>query len=373
MNRFKSLDIFRGFTVAAMILVNNPGNYHHVYQQLEHSAWHGCTFTDLIFPFFLFAVGNSMAFSLKKMEEIPSAVFLKKISKRFLLLFLIGFLLNIFPFVEWNSQHQLAWLPMEKYRYFGVLQRIALCYFCSALLIYYLKDKGVVIASIFLLLFYWLICYIANPNDPYSLEGWFGTALDVKLFGASHLYHGEGKAFDPEDIWSAPAAISQTVFGYITGKYIIQRLAGKKELIRLFAWGLALIVAGYLWSFAFPINKKIWTSSYCLFTTGIALAFLSLLIYLIEFLKIKGPLYSVFDDFGKNTLFIYCLSGIVPSLCALILIPNTKQNLWDFSYQAIFGNWTNQALGSVLFALFFVFLNWLVALFLRKKNIYIKI
>jgi predicted acyltransferase len=373
MNRFKSLDIFRGFTVAAMILVNNPGNYHHVYTQLEHSSWHGCTFTDLIFPFFLFAVGNSMAFSLKKIDETPSPVFLKKVTKRFLLLFLIGFILNIFPFVEWNSQHQLEWLPVEKHRYFGVLQRIALCYFCSALLIYYLRDKGAVMVSILLLLLYWLFCYIGNPNDPYSLEGWFGTSLDIKFFGASHLYHGEGTAFDPEDLWSAPAAISQTIFGYITGKYIIQKLAGKKELIYLLVWGVALIVAGYLWSFVFPINKKIWTSSYCIFTTGIALSFLTLLIYLIEFLKIKGPLYSLFDDFGKNTLFIYCLSGIIPTICNFILIPDTRQNLWDFTYQAAFGNWTNQALGSALFALLFVFLNWLIAFLLRKNNIYVKI
>ncbi|MDR2272295.1 MAG: heparan-alpha-glucosaminide N-acetyltransferase domain-containing protein [Sphingobacterium sp.] len=373
MNRFKSLDVFRGFTVAAMILVNNPGNYQHVYPQLEHSAWHGCTFTDLIFPFFLFAVGNAMAFSLKKMNELPTQVFLKKIGKRFLLLFLIGFLLNIFPFVEWNSQHQLEWLPFEKYRYFGVLQRIALCYFCSAMFIYYLKDKGALIAAISLLFIYWLICYIANPIDSYSLDGWFGTSLDINFFGASHLYHGEGKAFDPEDLWSAAPAISQTIFGYIAGKYIIQKLTGKRELIRLFVCGLIFILIGYIWSFAFPINKKIWTSSYCLFTTGIALSFLSLLIYLIEFLKIKGPLYTVFDDFGKNTLFIYCLSGIIPTVSTFILISNTKHNLWDFSYQVLFGNWTNQAAGSAIFALFFVFLNWLVAWFLRRKNCYIKI
>jgi len=373
MTRFKSLDIFRGFTLAAMILVNNPGNYHQVFPQLEHSIWHGCTFTDLIFPFFLFAVGNSMAFSLKNIDQLAPGLYWNKIVKRTVILFLLGIFLNIFPFVAWNSLHQLEWIPFAKYRYFGVLQRIAICYFSAAIILYYFRDKGAVVISILLLLAYWLFCYYSNPSDPYSLDGWFGTALDIRIFGASHLYHGEGTAFDPEDLWSVFPAISQTIFGCITGKYIIQKLKGKRELIYLFILGLFLILIGYLWSFAFPINKKIWTSSYCVFTTGIAVSFLGILIYLIEFQHIKGILYTIFDDFGKNTLFIYCLSGLIPTVCSFILIGDTQQNLWSFSYHALFGNWQFQSLASALFALLFVTLNWLIAYYLRKKNIYIKI
>ncbi|WP_312329635.1 DUF5009 domain-containing protein [Sphingobacterium sp.] len=373
MTRFKSLDIFRGFTLAAMILVNNPGNYHHVFPQLEHSIWHGCTFTDLIFPFFLFAVGNSMAFSLKNSDQLAPGLYWNKIVKRTIILFLLGLFLNVFPFVEWNSLHQLEWIPFAKYRYFGVLQRIAICYFSCAMLVYYFKDKGAIIIGTAFLLFYWLICYYSNPSDPYSLDGWFGTALDVRIFGASHLYHGEGTAFDPEDIWSVLPAISQTIFGYITGKYIIQKLTGKRELMNLFIVGLSFILIGYLWSFVFPINKKIWTSSYAVFSTGIALSFLGILIYLIEFQNIKGIIYTVLDDFGKNTLFIYCLSGLIPTICNFILIGDTHQNLWNLSYHFLFDSWQNQRLSSALFALLFVALNWLIAYYLRKKNIYIKI
>jgi len=241
------------------------------------------------------------------------------------------------------------------------------------MILYYFRAKGAAVISILLLPVYWLICYYGNPADAYSLDGWFGTALDIRIFGASHLYHGEGTAFDPEDIWSVFPAISQTIFGYITGKYIIQKLTGKRELMNLFVVGLVFILVGYLWSFAFPINKKIWTSSYCVFTTGIAISFLGILIYLIEFQNIRGIFYTVFDDFGRNTLFIYCLSGLIPTICSFILIGDKHQNLWNFSYHFLFDGWQNQQLSSALFALLFVALNWLIAYYLRKKKIYIKI
>lgn len=373
MKRFKSLDIFRGLTLAAMIIVNNPGNYHQVYAQLEHSPWNGCTLTDLIFPFFLFAVGNSMAFSMKNINEISAIAFCKKVGKRFFLLFMLGFLLNIFPFVEWSNQHELVWISIEKYRYFGVLQRIALCYFCSSLLIYFLSEKGAIITAAFLLLLYWILCYVTHPTDPYSLQGWYGIAIDRRLFGSSHLYHGEGIAFDPESIWSSFVPVSQTIFGYAAGKYIMNKLRGKEELLRLLGIGVVCIVIGYAWSLLFPFNKKIWTSSYGLFSTGIALSVLSLLIYLIEFQKITSYWYSLLDDLGKNTLFIYCISRIVPELCALVRIPTTKQNLWDYSYQLLFGSWANQKFASLLFAIIFLLLHCSLAALLRRKKIYIKI
>lgn len=373
MKRFKSLDIFRGWTLAAMIIVNNPGNYHHVYTQLEHSAWNGCTLTDLIFPFFLFAVGNSMAFSMKNTDEISATSFCIKVGKRFFLLFMLGFLLNIFPFVTWSNQHELVWLSIEKYRYFGVLQRIAICYLCSSLCIYFLGEKGAIMTAACLLLFYWMLCYVTYPADPYSLQGWFGTAIDRRIFGSSHLYQGEGLAFDPESLWSSLVPISQTIFGYATGKYIMNNLRHKKELLRLLGIGIVLMVIGYFWSMLFPFNKKIWTSSYGLFSTGVALSFLSLLIYLIEFQKIKSYWYTLLDDLGKNTLFIYCISRIVPELCALVYVPNTKQNLWDYTYQLLFSSWSNQKLGSLLFAVIFLLFHAYLALLLRRKRIYIKI
>jgi predicted acyltransferase len=195
--RFYSLDVFRGATVALMILVNNPGSWSHIFAPLDHAAWHGCTPTDLVFPFFLFAVGNAMAFVLLKLEA--QNIFWPKIIKRTLLIFLIGLFLNWFPFFT-NSKGFIEGKPFDTLRIFGVLQRIALCYFFAAVIIHFFKLRGAFVAGAAILLFYWLLCIAGNPTDPYSLNGWFGSAIDKTILGDKHMYHGEGIAFDPEGL-----------------------------------------------------------------------------------------------------------------------------------------------------------------------------
>ena len=202
--RYYSLDVFRGATVALMILVNNPGSWANLFSPLAHAPWHGCTPTDLVFPFFLFAVGNAMAFVMPRMETAGTAFFLKKVITRTVLIFAIGLFLNWAPFIKWSGESLVLkyWIDPANasngIRIFGVLQRIALCYFFAALLIYFFKLRGAFLFTTILLLGYWMMCLLSNPTDPYSLTGWFGTAIDKQLLGEAHMYKGEGLAFDPE-------------------------------------------------------------------------------------------------------------------------------------------------------------------------------
>jgi len=379
--RFYSLDVFRGATVALMILVNNPGSWGHIFAPLEHASWHGCTPTDLVFPFFLFAVGNAMAFVLPRLEE--KNIFWQKVIKRTLLILLIGLLLNWFPFIKYNNAGSIIMKPFANLRFFGVLQRIALCYFCAAVIIHFFKVRGAFVVSCSILLVYWLLCVATNPLDSFSIKGWYGTLLDIKLFGTKHIYSGEGVPFDPESLFSIFAAISQVIFGYLIGNYIVTKGKTHEMLNGLFIAGCVFIFAGFCWDMVFPINKKIWTSSYTIYTTGLALIVLSVLIYLIEFKNNRGGWTKFFDVFGKNALFIFVLSGALPRLLGLIRISNgftpegKAKYLSPFSWfyenvcKLIFPS--DPRIGSFFYALCFIGMMWFFAWVLNKKKIYIKV
>jgi predicted acyltransferase len=238
--RFYSLDVFRGATVALMILVNNPGSWGHIFPPLEHASWHGCTPTDLVFPFFLFAVGNAMAFVMPKLEE--KNIFWQKVIKRTVLIFAIGLFLNWFPFIKYNDDHIVA-KPFETLRIFGVLQRIALSYFFASVIVHFFKVRGAFVVSCIMLLLYWLLCVAANPADPFSINGWFGTNIDKAILGDKHMYHGEGVAFDPEGLMSTFAAIVQVVLGYLAGNYILQKGKTPEMLNGLFVAGCVLVLS----------------------------------------------------------------------------------------------------------------------------------
>ncbi|HLZ86010.1 MAG TPA: DUF5009 domain-containing protein, partial [Puia sp.] len=310
--RYYSLDVFRGATVAFMILVNNQAGAS--YTPLDHAPWHGLTPTDLVFPFFLFAVGNALAFVMPRFEEKGNAYFLQKVFRRTLLIFVINVLLNWFPFVHWSHDHLTltgwTWTNdngnLAGVRVMGVLARIALAYCGAALIVYYAKLRGAFFISGCLLIAYWALClFLGDPADPYSLNGYFGTAIDKAVFGPEHMYHGEGVAFDPEGLASTIPAIVSVILGYFAGTYI--RLKGKtyEMLSHLLVAAFILLFAGYCWGSIFPINKKIWTSSYVFVAAGWALATLSLLIYFIEFRNSTGSWSKFFDVFGKNPLFIF--------------------------------------------------------------------
>lgn len=408
--RYYSLDVFRGATVALMILVNNPGSWGHIFAPLDHAEWHGCTPTDLVFPFFLFAVGNAMAFVMPKLHQNGKAYFWKKVLKRFALIFLIGIFLNWSPFVIWQNDHLAAkgwvWTDSEGklhgIRVMGVLQRIALCYLFASVLIYYIRLRWALILSFIILVFYWVLCAsLGNGPDPYSLQGFWGTPLDGYLFGNLHVYHGEGVAFEPEGLASTLPAVIQVIIGYATGVYIRRKGKDYEMLSHLFVAGAVLVFAGFAWDLFFPINKKIWTSSYVLYTSGLAMLVLGVVVYALEFRslherRLESGIFSVmrwfllvwavllastylvihyrglplitsqrlvqfilllaisyfflsviplnrwshfFNVFGKNPLFIFVLSGFLPRLLGLIRIPAGVNDKGVMRYESPFGWW----------------------------------
>lgn len=392
--RFYSLDVFRGATVCLMILVNNPGSWAHIYAPLDHAAWHGLTPTDLVFPFFLFAVGNALSFVMPKLEAGGDAVFWKKVLKRSLLIFGIGLFLTWWPFVKWDDGHLVFkyWVdpknPASGVRILGVLARIALCYFFASIIIYYLKPGAAFYAGLILLLLYWALCFLLGDKaDPYSMTGWFGTRADLFILHEPHIYHGEqlnGKpyAFDPEGIMSTMGAIVQVIFGYMVGDYIQKKGKSFEMLSGLFVAGVAFILTGFCWDMVFPINKKIWTSSYTVYTTGLAIITLATMIYMIEFKNIKGGLTRFFDVFGKNALFVFALSAFLPKGLALIRIPDhlsdkgvmVYTNPWGWLYQKVLIRVPGDPkIGSLLFALCVITLMWAICWWMDKKKIYVKV
>lgn len=387
--RYYSLDVFRGATVALMILVNNqPGP---TYLPLDHAPWHGCTPTDLVFPFFLFAVGNAMSFVMPRFEQSGTGTFLKKVIKRTFLIFLIGLFLNWSPFLMYQH-NEIVFKPWEwtddngvlhGIRILGVLQRIALCYLFASLIIYFFKTKGAFVISFFLLVMYWFLCvWLGDKGDPFSITGYFGTHVDKAILGEAHMYHGEGIAFDPEGFASTIAAIVQVIFGYFVGQYIQLKGKNYEMLSNLFVIAVLLMFTGYCWDMIFPINKKIWTSSYTVYTTGLAILSLCMLIFLIEFKSVKGGWSRFFDVFGKNPLFIFVLSGFLPRLLGLMRIDNGMDKDGQPSYLSPFGWWyehifknisADLRVGSLLYAISLIIFYWLIVYVLDKRKIYIKV
>lgn len=370
--RFLALDIFRGMTVCFMIIVNTPGNGGTTYPPLLHAHWNGFTPTDLVFPSFMFAVGNAMSFSMKKWEGLPDSQVLWKILKRTLIIFLLGFLMYWFPFVHWNEHEQLVANPIGHTRIMGVLQRIALGYFFGALMIRYFKLTTVVRLSIVSLFLYWLILLLrGDPNDPYNMLTNAGTKLDLWLFGENHLYHGEGVAFDPEGLLSTLSAIANVTLGYAVGKWIQDRGRSYEGLAKLLLSGILLVFLALSWDWFFPINKKLWTGSFVFITVGIDCIILGGLIYITEFLNKRNWGYF-FEIFGKNPLFIYLLSELGATLLWFFPVGPERQPVYSWLFQHIFRH-AGMYFGSFLFAISFMLFCWLVGYVLDKRRIYVRV
>ena len=371
--RFPSLDVFRGMTIAGMILVNTPGSWEYVYAPLRHATWNGCTPTDLVFPFFLFAVGNALSFSIPKYQALGTDKVLQKIFTRTALIFLIGLFLNWFPFVRW-SEGALVFKPWDSLRIFGVLQRIALAYFGAALIVHFCKPKQAFLAALSLLIGYWLL--LLSFGDL-TLEGNAVLKLDRWLLGEGHLYKGyfsavlnQNIAFDPEGLLSTIPAIASVIFGYLAGKYIKEKGNTYEMISHLLLTGLVSIFIALCWNIIFPINKPIWSSSYVLYTTGLALAILAIIIFLVD-LKGRQRWTRPFVLFGMNPLLIYALSGILVRIYGLILIGDT--NAYGALYQYVFRPLAGNFVGSLLFAIAHVLLFLAVGWFLDRRRIYLKV
>jgi len=370
--RFPALDVLRGMTVCFMIIVNTPGSYATAYAPLNHASWNGFTPTDLVFPTFMFVVGNALSFVMKKWEGLPDSVVLWKIFKRAFIIFLLGYLMYWFPFVHWNANHELEGNPVSHTRIMGVLQRIALGYLFASLMIRYMKPANVYRFSIIFLLLYWLILLLfGDSNDPYNMLTNAGTKIDMWLFGENHLYHGEGVAFDPEGLLSTLPAIANVTFGYAAGKWIQEKGKTYEGLAKLLLAGVIAVALALLWNPFFPINKKLWTGSFVLLTVGIDCILLAALTYIIDFLQRTRWTYF-FQVFGKNPLFIYLLSELGATLLWFIPIGEKHQPLYSWLYQNVFQHAGNY-FGSFLFAISFMLFCWLIGYILDRRKIYVRV
>lgn len=368
--RYLALDVLRGLTIALMVLVNTPGSWSTIYAPFKHADWHGFTITDLVFPSFLFVVGNAMSFSMRKFEAQPDAVFWKKIITRTFLIFLIGLFLNAFPFI-YREGGEIFFKDLSELRIMGVLQRIALCYFFASVLIKYFKLKGSAIISLIILLFYWgVMYYFGDAGDPYSKEGNAAFKFDLLFIPPENLYQGFGLPFDPEGLLSTLPAIVNVIAGYCAGIFIQRSGNNFTTVVKLIVTGLVFVLIAEVWDLAFPINKPIWTSSYVMLTIGWSLVLIGALIWIIEVIKLKRWTYF-FEVFGKNPLFIYAMSIVFISLLNILRIEGAS--IRSLIYEFLYLSWLNPYNASLLFAVTYMLLMWLLGYWMDKKRIYIKV
>ncbi|MGQ9618868.1 MAG: acyltransferase family protein [Candidatus Aminicenantia bacterium] len=366
--RLFSLDVFRGMTIAGMIIVNNPGSWKYVYAPLRHAEWHGWTPTDLIFPFFLFIMGVATTFSLLHHVErggSKSKIF-SKIFRRAIILFLLGLILHLYPFYNFK---------VSKFRIPGVLQRIAICYLFSSLLFIKFKEKTLAIITSLILIGYYL-CMTFIPVPGYGAgnltpEGNLASYIDRIIFKGTRLWQG---TWDPEGILSTFPAIATTLLGILSGAWLRKERDKKEKFLGMLIYGILLTILGYLLSPIFPINKNLWTSTYVIFTGGMALLFLSfcyLIFDILEFKKLGLP----FVIFGVNPITVYFLSGILTKTLILIKlnIEAEKISLYSWLYSNLFVPLAGNMNGSLLFAISYVLFWFLIMSIFYVKKIIIKI
>ncbi|GMQ24126.1 acyltransferase family protein [Algoriphagus sp. oki45] len=370
-NRYLALDVLRGMTIAFMIIVNTPGDWGNLYGPLAHADWHGFTPTDLVFPTFLFVVGNAMSFALKKLKDMSPGQFYKKVFKRAFLIFLIGWLLNAFPFFDYNEAEEIVFIDLSEVRLVGVLQRIAFCYLLAALILYWGGEKLGWIFSGAALILYWPIMYFfGDAGDPYSLTGNAQIKLDLALIGEKRMYMGEGIPFDPEGILSTLTSSVNVIAGFLVGKFIQKNGNTLKTVRFLVILGVVSIAVSYFWDIFFPINKKIWTSPYVLLTVGWDLILLGFLVFVVEIRKWSGWTYF-FQAFGRNPLILYVLSGVVISIFSMI--PVGESSLQGWIYENFYTSWLSPKNASFLFAISYMLLIWVIGYAMDKRKIYIKV
>ena len=364
--RFLTLDVFRGLTIFLMIIVNTQGGGSVPYKQMMHADWNGFTLTDLVFPSFLFAVGNAMPFAFAKFDKMPERAVVLKILKRGLLIFVIGFLLGWYATMRFGYWH-ISFVDADHVRIMAVLQRIALCYVIAALMARFLPFRWLMIAAIVMLFIYW---FLLNQFGDYTITGNAVRRLDLRLLGINHLYRERGIVFDPEGLLSTIPAVVNVITGYLAGAYIRDKGKNYECLAMLALSGIACIVVGLWWNLMLPLNKKLWTSSYVVFTSGLDLVILAFLFYWIELLQFKKGL-GLFLAFGKNPLFIYILSNLF--LFLLILPVQNNMILIDWVSINVFQKLIPGPMGCLLFALAFTLLMGLFAWLMNKRKIYIRV
>lgn len=379
--RLLSLDVFRGMTIAGMILVNNPGSWEFIYPPLAHAAWHGWTPTDLVFPFFLFIVGVSIVFALAPPLEkgISQRQLTQKVMIRGAKLFGLGLLLAAYPFVVFEPE--LALKDFGKLRIMGVLQRIALCYVFASLLFVYVKTKYLDWVSVACLLLYWLVMTVI-PVPEYgagmidSPEGNFASYTDRILIGKDHLWAGADRMRDPEGLLSTMTALVNTLLGIRVGLIIRNKtLDDTQKLVQIFSQGVGLVIVGYMWDWFFPINKSIWTSSYALFTSGQAMCGLAMCYCLIDVKGYKKWSFP-FEVYGVNALIVFVMSGLLAKTLAFIKIAESPEKsiaAGGWFYKNVCLQLFETYNASLLYALVWISFWFLVLWLMYRKGIFVKV
>ncbi|MFL0646617.1 acyltransferase family protein [Cylindrospermopsis raciborskii UAM/DH-BiRr] len=374
--RLISLDVFRGLTIAMMIIANMAGVVPDVYPFLSHAPWNGCTPTDLVFPFFLFIVGVAMSFSLSKYSlesKLDNLVYFN-LCRRAVILFTLGLLINGF----WNQG--VGSFDLQSLRVMGVLQRIGLAYLFASLIVLKLPEKTQWALAGILLIFYWLtMMYIPVPDYGAGMltqEGNFGAFIDRLIIAKPHLYAGDGFNFrgDPEGLFSTIPAIVNVLFGYFAGQWIRKSTINSHTSMDLVLWGLCSLVVGMIWDGLFPINKKLWTSSYVLFSTGWGLVFLAACYDLIEVRKIKRWSKG-FEIIGLNAIALFVASVFLIKVTVKLKIGEGDNaiSVYNWIYRNLFASWVGNTNGSFLFALATLSLWYGLAFFMYRQRWFIKV
>ncbi len=375
-DRILSLDIFRGFTVALMIMVNNQSG--RAFDALRHKPWDGCTPTDLVFPFFLFIVGVSMWFSYRKTGHELNGRTVWRLFKRGALIFLVGLLLNWFPFYNFEAHE---WRSFENLRILGVLQRIGIAFFVGGVLALWLRSYrnifiavGVILAGYF---------GLVNLLGDATREGFIGNRIDAFLLGANHLYR-PAQSFDPEGMFSTIPALATVLLGYATGKYVgdgngRSDLGGAEKRMRVLgtlgiAGGL-LITAALAFNTVCPINKGIWSPTFVLYTAGLAMLVWMVLLWFYDYRgKRFGATFGAV--FGTNTLFAYVLAWVLMRIVSLPLFrftvageSYTVYSWWSHTLGAIMP----PQLGTLLASVTLIGVLWCIVYPLYRKKIFIRL
>src|SRR4051812_1006576 len=397
--RLLSLDVFRGLTVAGMLLVNDPGSWGSIYPPLEHAPWNGWTPTDLIFPFFLFIAGITtyLSLSARRARGDDEHAIRAQIIRRGVLIFLFGFLVNGFPYFTWGDVAgvsdptllQRVGDRLLHWRIMGVLQRIGIAYMVAALLTQRttLRQQAAIIAS--LLLGYWIVMTVL----PVPGEGTIGALLldepsrtmaawtdrlllDWSRWGMGNHTWVSGVTWDPEGVLSTVPAICTAMLGNLAGRWIAERRPLTERLAGMSAVGSIAMMVSLMWHWVFPINKSLWTSSYVLFTGGMAALSLATVMWIVDFQKIRGWT-KPFAVYGTNPIIAFIGSGVMARLIYSIIKvdgPGGKRiPLQAWLYQTLFASWLSPVNASLAFALAFVLFWYGILYVLYRKNIILKV
>jgi predicted acyltransferase len=391
--RLLSLDVFRGITIAGMLLVNNPGTWSAIFPPLEHAEWNGWTPTDLIFPFFLFIVGitTHLSLSARRARGDDDSAVVRQILRRGIIIYLLGFAMAMFPFYQWGT---IASIPtatpwdrilyrIEHVRILGVLPRIAIVYICAGLLTLKttLKQQIVIIAT--LLFGYWFAmtlipvpgeheigAVLLNTHDR-NLAAW----LDRAILGTNHTWSGS-VTFDPEGPMSTIPAIATSMLGVIAGRWIVRKEKPLLERISgMFAVGAIGMMVGLMWNWAFPINKSLWTSSYVIFTAGMACVSIATIMWIVDYCNVKWWT-KPFVIYGVNPIVAFVGSGVLARLIYTLWHVSYRGNsvaIQDAIYQIVFLPWLPPRVASLAFAISFVVLWYGILTVLYRRNIILKV